>query len=144
MDSAFKLPIHIYYRPPAWILPLLGFSHAGAIICVFSVAVPALAQWLTFILLLASLIRHMHETTRSREPGTGIQLFIDSQDKWWIIDAHSAIQGQLLPAALVHPALVIVRVKLPDRIHALILTNGNVNADTLRRLRVRLRYPMRC
>lgn len=140
MDRAFELPIHITYRPPAWLAITLIISHVGAIICIFVLPVP---PWIKVSLtavvmagLLRSLSRHLHDSYRS-DPS---QLILNASDEWILVDERGDRSIMLLPGAFVHPALLVLRFRDNGRINTCILAPSTVNGDILRRLRVRLRF----
>lgn len=143
MDGAFELPIHISYRPPAWLLIFLSISHLGAIICIFAVPVPS---WLGVLIataivgsLLWSLSRHFYYRYRS----VPVRLILNASDDWSLADERGDRAIRLLPGAFVHPCLLVLRFRDNGRSRSFILTPSTLDEDMLRRLRVRLLYKKR-
>lgn len=70
---------------------------------------------------------------------------LDGQDRWWLLrEDGKALRLQRLPGSLVHPWLVVLRFKdAAGRVYSQALLNDNMDAPSLRRLRVRLRFPLR-
>lgn len=70
----------------------------------------------------------------------------DNDDRWQLIDDRQNIHdATLLATTVVHPKLVIVNLRLPDmpwycRYRSLIFLPDNIDPETFRRLRIRLRW----
>ena len=142
MDSAFKLPVHITYRQPSWLPIALMISHIGAIICIFTVPVPS---WLTVVLstmVLAGLLWSLSVYLRYRYLLPPRRLILNAGDEWKLVDERGARNITLLPGAFVHPRLLVLRFTDNSRGYSFILTPTTVEGNTLRRLRVRLRFVM--
>lgn len=140
MESAFELPVHISYRPPGWLIFALTFTHTGAIICVFTVPVPV---WLKGILILAIIISYSWYAFRylaCRKMRPPLLLIWNINDEWKLVDDAGVRDVRLLPGAVVHPAILVLRFEDGKQVHLFILTPWEVDKDILRRLRVRLLY----
>ncbi len=77
--------------------------------------------------------------------GSSIQSAELRKDNTWLISiaGKEAIKAELLPDCLVQPWLTVLVFQLPDRRKkSLILLRDNIDPDTFRRVRVRLRNPM--
>jgi len=140
MDGAFELPIHIAYRPPGWLAGALVVSHSGSIICILALSVPVWLKVSMTIAVIASCIGYWRRYIRCSEAQPPLELILNSEDEWKLVDATGAREVRLLQQSLVHPALLVLRFQDGRRIHAFILTPRMVDRDILRRLRVRLRF----
>jgi len=140
MDSAFELPIHISYRPPAWLAFVLIINHFGAIICIFIVPVPVWVKVIIITAILAGLIWSLYGYLHDRYVLPVRRLILNSCDEWKLVDKQGDRTIKLLPGAFVHEHLVVLRFKDGRRHYSFILSPSSVNRDVLRRLRVRLRF----
>src|SRR3990172_9924182 len=109
MDGAFELPIHITYRPPGWLV----------------------------VAVIASYVVYWRKYVLCEQLPPPLELILNSEDVWKLVDATGAREVQLLPESLVHPALLVLRFQERNRVHPFILTSRTVDRDVLRRLRVR-------
>jgi len=70
----------------------------------------------------------------------------DEHDQWLLTDAGQQIHyAELAPASYVHAQLAVINLRLQNqawynRRRAIILLRDNIDADTFRRLRIRLRW----
>lgn len=140
MDSAFALPIRITYRPPSWLLIALITSHTGAIISVFAVPVPFWLKALLSAAVLAGLMRSVLDYLRYRYRTSPRRLILNAGDEWTLADEQGEQNITLLPGAFVHPRLLVLRFAAGRRRYVFILCPSTVDRNTLRRLRVRLRF----
>ena len=140
MDGAFELPIHITYRPPGWLAGTLIAGHAGTIICVLVISVPIWLKLVMVVAIIASYLVYWRIYVQCTQLPSPIELILSSEDEWKLVDATGAREVQLLPESLVHPALLVLRIRDGNRVHPFILTPQTVDRDVLRRLRVRLRF----
>ncbi len=141
-ESAFELPIHIHYRPSAWVLYGLTISHIGAMICLFPIVIPIGLKFLLGSAIVYSTIRTYRTYLKASTAIKPIQLILNAEDEWIIITSDGNNQAStLLPESFVHPYLVVLRFATENkRYFAFILTPDNVDQDILRRLRVRLKF----
>lgn len=140
MDSAFELPIQIAYRPPGWLVLALSISHSGAIICIYALPVPLWLKAAMVVVICISLLRSLYQFLNSRYIVPPIKLILNAADEWRLADRRDTRPVILLPGALVHPLLLVLRFKDGRRIYPVILTPGTLNRAVFRRLRVRLRF----
>ena len=82
---------------------------------------------------------------RSRLAQAQLSFRLDGQDRWWLLrEDGKALRLKRLPGSLVHPRLVVLRFKDENgRVYSQVLRADNMDAPSLRRLRVRLRFPLR-
>ncbi len=139
--NGFLLPIRISYRPPAWLLPLIFAAHLLAIFCLYFTGISLLLRVMLLLLVSASLLARVLFSHTSCHPPC--QLILNAQDQWLLAESGNEPRRlYLLKFVILAPELVILLLKDNQRGKQLfILTGNNVDADTLRRLRVRLLFP---
>ena len=143
MESAFLLPLVIDYRVSRRVLIYLILLHALALSALlgsdhgWQTALPA------GVLLIFSFWWHFLRCADCAGKLSGHRFILDRDNQWWVRDrAGKETSIKLLPGAFVHPWIVVIRFAAVDsKKYALILSDDNLDAETLRRLRVRLRYP---
>ena len=139
MEFPLELPIFIHYRPSKRVGIFNTLVHLGAIFCLFladfSIAVTGLIG--TFVL-----IHYGFYLKRFLSP-ENLCFRLDKNDHWQLLcENHEAVDLRLLPGALVHPKIVALCFKEPGgKVFSCVLTHDNLDRQTLRRLRVRLRWP---
>ena len=140
MDSAFELPIHIAYRPPGWLVIASIINHCGAIICIFAVPVPPWLKAAMVAVVGAGLFWSLYRFLHRRYITPSIMLILNSANEWRLVERGEARPIRLLPGALVHPLLLVLRFKDGRRVYPVVLTPGMLNPELFRRLQVRLRF----
>jgi len=144
IKSAFELPIRIYYRPPASLIYFLTISHVAGIICVFLAAVPALPEWVLCVSAAFSYCMYLRSYIHSRRHP--VYIVLQPNDEWLVIDpsgsGNPVSRATTEPGAFVHPLLTVMTLNIEGHRCAFILTSGNTDTEVLRRLRVRLRFPI--
>lgn len=141
--SNFELPIRFDYQPPPVLLQFLLVTHVLAIISFFIVAVPV---WLRCLLCLGIVVSYGYQYHKYHCAKLNpVRFNLNASDEWQIISQQALVQHlRLQGRAFVHPELVIMRFKNePGELINVILTAGNCTPVTHRRLRVRLRYPVK-
>ena len=138
LETPFELPIFIHYRPSVRVGIFNTLVHFGAIFCLFLADIPAAA---IVIAGTCVLVHYGFYLTRFLSP-EDICFKLDKHDQWQLFsDNREAVNLRLLPGALVHPQIVVMCFKDPaGRTHPCVLTHDNLDRQTLRRLRVRLRW----
>ena len=143
MESPFTMPIRIYYRPPGSLMLFLSIVHAISILCLLPLALPDWVKCLLALIILYSYHGYTLDYLRAR--GKRLELILQPDNEWRLVDLsrpdQQRVRVTLIPGAFVHPRLVVLNMQGPAGRFALLLTPQNVDADTFRRLRVRLRYP---
>lgn len=139
MESPLELPIFIHYRPSKRVGMFNTLVHGGAILCLFLSDIPAIA---TVLILTAVLTNYGFYLTRYLFPGDTC-FKLDRHDRWQLlVGNHEAVDLRLLPGALVHPKIIALCFREPSgRTRYCVLTHDNLDRQTHRRLRVRLRWP---
>jgi len=143
MESAFLQPLVIDYRVSRRVLIYLILLHTLAqlaLLCSYPgwpAVVPA------SLLLILCLYRQFLQCLDHTGNLTGYRFILDQDNRWWVRDrTGKETDIRLLPGAFVHPCIVVIRFEdHASQTHVLILSDDNLDALSLRRLRVRLRYP---
>jgi len=141
-DNAFSLPIRIPYQVPKKLRYFIAFTHAGALLCLFPIALPLWLRALCMILVVINYLRLM----RSFDAGQSVEnrpcLLLKKNDEWFLLDADGdVIALSIRNGAFVHRLLLVLRfVAENGKSYCFILSPDNVDHNTLRRLRVRLRH----
>ena len=139
MEAPLELPIFIHYRPSKRIGIVNTLVHAGAIFCLFLSDIPATATVLVATAVLTNYGFYLKRFLFT----DGACFRLDRHDRWQLLRGnHEAVDLRLLPGALVHPKIIALCFKEPSgRTRYCVLTHDNLDGQTLRRLRVRLRWP---
>ena len=138
----FDGPLTIPSRPSRILLLLGTAAHAGAVGALLIAGIPA---WLCAVLTVAVacnlllFIRRQYLRPR-RAPDRALQL--SAGNEWRLMEGDGEIAALIPePWAFVHPLLVVLPfVSAAGDRHVFVLLPDNADRDTLRRLRVRLRY----
>jgi hypothetical protein len=144
-DNAFSLPIRILYRPPNTLLYFMILIHAGAMFCMFPIALSLELKAVILILMTLNFLRFYaafsHDTQVKHQP----LLLLNRDNEWTLIDKdNNAVALKLEPGAFVHSLLVVLRFSVAEKkIRSFILNSENVEHNLLRRLRVRLLHDNR-
>ncbi|MCY4211674.1 MAG: hypothetical protein OXD47_07855 [Gammaproteobacteria bacterium] len=136
--SPFELPILIHYRPSRQVAVFNSVLHVGAVCCLFLAQLPLVVS----VLITAIILGHYGCYLRRVLGPQQLCLQLDRHERWLLLQAgQEAVELRLLPGALVHPRVVVLCFREPDgRTRSCVLTHDNLDAQTLRRLRVRLRW----
>lgn len=142
MDSHFELPITVHCGPSRRVAFLLAAMYAGAAVALSQTGIPT---WVLLCIVFglacsgAMYARRIH-ASRDQLP---VLLTLTAADQWLMKTADGTIREvRQAPPAFVHPLLLILSfVSAEGADHTFLLTPDNCDADLLRRIRVRLRYP---
>lgn len=139
MDFPLELPIYIPYRPSRRVCLFNALVHAGAVFCLFLADIPYVAA----VLVGAGVLAHYGYCLRRFLSPENICLKLHKGGRWQLLrEGNKAADLRLLPGALVHPHIVILCFReTGGRTRSCVLTRDNLDTQTLRRLRVRLRWP---
>ena len=139
MEFPLELPIFIPYRPSIRVCLFNTLVHAGAIFCLVLADLP----YTMAVLLGVGVLTHCGFYLKRFFSPENICFKLDRDDRWQLLrPGRSAVDLRLLPGALVHPRIVVLCFREPGRrTRSCVLTRDNLDAQTLRRLRVRLRWP---
>ncbi|MBI2994977.1 MAG: hypothetical protein HYY48_12495 [Gammaproteobacteria bacterium] len=143
MESDFELPINVRYRSSRRLALLLVAMHAGAALAVSQAALPAWTSLCIVLVLACSGGLYIGQFSASWNRGP-VELTLTAADQWLVKSADGTRQElQPMPPAFVHPWLLILRFKGSGNARQTFLfTPDNCDADLLRRLRVRLAFPV--
>ena len=143
-ESAFALPIRIKYQPPQGLFVYLTVIHSVSLLCLYPPAVPYWSKCVLAVLILFSYGVYLRKYHYAR--GHPVEVILLPDGGWRLVipvrQEPQIYNMDLLPGAFVHPVLVILTLRGDPGRFSFIFTMGNVEGATLRRLRVRLRYPI--
>lgn len=139
MEFPLELPIFIPYRPSIRVCLFNTLVHAGAIFCLIMADLPHTVT----VPIGAGILTHYGFYLKRFFSPENICFKLDREDRWQLLrPGRAAVDLELLPGALVHPRIVVLCFREPGRrTRSCVLTRDNLDAQTLRRLRVRLRWP---
>ena len=139
-DTEFplELPIFIHYRPSSRVGIFNTLVHAGAIFCLFLADIPGGIA----VFIGTGVILHFCVYLRRYFSPSDLHFKLDQHNHWQLLKLnHEAIDLDLRPAPFVHPLIVALRFKdATGQTYSCVLTHDNLDRQTLRRLRVRLRW----
>lgn len=140
VDAPLERPLFIRYRSSKRVAVVDALAHAGAVCCLVLADIPAWAALPTGIAVLA----HYYHSLRQYLTPARCILKLDQHDHWQLLpDGCAALRLTLLPGALVLTRLVVLRFRdAGGRVRQFVLTTDNLDEQTLRRLRARLRWPL--
>lgn len=144
MDRArniFEEPIRIAFRPSPRITGLLAAAHLGAAAALFASGVPGWLTWSLLLPVVGSLCRTLVAFVRANaEPQL---LLLDSRDRWRQLHAEHSERLQRGSCCCVSVWLIVLHLRdTAQRDRFFLLAGDNVDADSLRRFRVRLAFPL--
>lgn len=120
---------------------VLGGLHLGAIPCGFANDLPVAMQLLLAACVLFSGVRCIALHGLRRAAPSVVLLVWDRHGRWRLLQRDATVlDARLEPGAYVHPKLLILPFRSPSgRHHFVLIVPDMVDADSLRRLRTRLR-----
>lgn len=135
--KGFLVPLYLRSLPPAAMIIPISIVHAGAMVCVLFSSLPAFLQGLSFLLIAVSGLF----TIRGVRARSGLQLVLNRRGDWFLIEATGQSRTvRPVSGLLLHTNLVLLTVRDEDgNLFPFVFTPWNTDADTLRRLRVRLK-----
>ena len=139
MEEPLELPILIPYRPSVRVGAFNTVAHGGAVCCLLVAHLPPVVAGL----LAAGVVAHYVYYLRRLLSPEQLCFRLDRDGRWQLLRGQNdAVDLILLPGALVHPHLIVLCFREKGGRHrSCVLTHDNLDAQTLRRLRVRLRWP---
>ncbi|MCI0508363.1 MAG: hypothetical protein L0Z73_20005 [Gammaproteobacteria bacterium] len=149
----YASPLRFNIVPSRIMLFAISALHLGAAALLVLLALPVAAKLFSAVTVLLSLAMSLFRlgwlTGRSLIgkvwPGL-VEAIWDEHDQWQLTDSDQQTHyAELLPATYVHPHLSIINLRLHDRAwynrhRAIVLLRDNIDPDTFRRLRIRLRW----
>lgn len=143
MSNAFLQPLIIDYHMSRGVWIYLLLLHILAMIALWYSHLHLAISLPASLVVLGSLVWRSRQRRNSAQCRPVHQVILDSENHWWL-RLHEAGDRRLglLPGSFVHPWIIIMRFVDEAKVrYTLILCHDNLDAATLRRLRVRLRYP---
>jgi len=136
--KVFERTIVIAYRPPRWLPVYLLFTLAGAIVCVFLADIP----WVYRVACVLTLLLPVRVALRIARAGP-MTLLLDRHDQWFVVRSdRQARRAHLISATILLPEFIVLVLRTKETgDFSYLLTSANVDASTMRRLRIRLYYP---
>jgi len=129
----------IRLRPSWWLASYLGLVHGIAAAGVMATPLAFHMETPLLLLLTVSLV-HALRRVLLRSPRAVVALTCDRDGAWLLELGDGQVLGaELRPGALIHPRLMILSFRGSQSGLNVVLTGDNVDADQVRRLRVRLR-----
>ncbi|MBI3793092.1 MAG: hypothetical protein HY275_19745 [Gemmatimonadetes bacterium] len=120
---------------------LVLLIHAGALAVIPPLSIPWWIKMLLAVLVLASAVYNFYYRVMLRSKRAVVGLVWDAKDEWRLTTAQGdTLMAELLPDTYVHPQVVILRFRdtVSRKKLSVILFPDSVDAETHRRLRVRL------
>ncbi|MGQ0595485.1 MAG: protein YgfX [Gammaproteobacteria bacterium] len=143
MTAGFTGPIRLQPTGSALLGTGIAFSHTGALVIVALLPWPAWARVSVAMLLCGSLVWSLAWHVLHR--GDAVTEAILQGDGSWTVRAGPAepVSATLANDSVVTPYLTVLLFKLADgRRRSLLVLPDNIEPETFRRLRVRLRFPL--
>ena len=141
-ESGFGLPVRIDYLPPRWLAGVNVLIHVGAILCVLPTSLDLSIKALLIGLIFTGFVITSYRLYRQIGGLTPCKLILDAEDHWYIARAHTRRREvTLISGGFLNPVFAVLGF-LDNRgeRYVFILSSSNVDKQTLRRLRVRLRF----
>lgn len=138
----FEQVIRIAYRPSRMVFIILMAVHILAFASILVAEILPGAKFFLALLVASGLYKSCRDYSRPGNSTAKTELVLDASDVWHLVnDKQDTTELTLLPAVFVHPVLVILRfTDVKRKKYSFILTPDNLDKDSLRRLRVRLRF----
>jgi hypothetical protein len=149
----YASPLRFNIVPSRIMLFAVSALHLGAAALLVPLALPVAAKLFSAVTVLLSLAMSLFQLgwlagrLLFGKAGPGlVEAVWDEHDQWLLIDSEQQTHyAELLPATYVHPQLSVINLRLQDhawynRHRAIVLLRDNIDPDTFRRLRIRLRW----
>lgn len=149
----YASPLRFNIIPSRILLILIGGLHAGAVLLLIPLTLPVVAKLLFAAIIAVGLFVFLSQSAWLSSNislldcwPTFVDAVWDENDQWLLRDKrHQTHRAQLLPTSYVHARLVVINLRLQDmawynRYRTIILLHDNIDSETFRRLRVRLRW----
>ena len=142
-NGGFDLPIRINYTLPALIFWFIYITHFGAIISINLTSLSLISKICLLLVVISSLAVSTYRLNQQQNLHEPFDLILNADDQWIVITSkRKQVYVRLIKASmLMQTLLVLVLAAENNKKYVFILTEDMVDKDTMRRLRVRLRYP---
>ena len=140
--TPFEQVMRIAYRPSRMVFMVLAAAHILAFAGILLAEVSLWVKFFLAVLVASGLYKSCRDYSGQGGSDAKTELVLDARDSWYLInDKQDTVELTLRPAVFVHPVLIVLRfVDTQRKRHVFILTPDNLDKDSLRRLRVRLRF----
>ncbi len=140
--SGFRLPIRIPLIHSKYLFQWLIVVHVLLALYLF-VCPLNIAKWPFFLLLILSAVRYAVIYKNRIFPLYSRLLLLDEHDNWFVVtETGERLGAKIISPSFVHPLLLALSFKVEKQKLNVILLKDNIQTDTFRRLRVRLRFPV--
>lgn len=144
MDSSynpFLQPLRLTVAIPTSFYITLVMIHLPAVILPWFAAIPLVFKVVTSLAVLVSFFYYMIAGRLIKTANTVEQVVLDSNDDWQLV----LVNGDTLTATFgerhyIHPVLTILELRLDSKNYFFLFTPENADADSFRRLRVRIKH----
>ena len=140
-SPACALPLRLDYRPSRYLMLAVAGVHAAALLVLLPLPLAGWIKWLVAaaVVVQGAVIWRRHVSLSA--PAAVKRLIWAGDNRWELFSADGGSrEARLLPAAYIHPWLVILRFITEDKRRcAVILPPDSLDPDSHRRLRVQLR-----
>lgn len=135
--KGFLVPLYLRSLPPAAMIIPISIVHAGAMVCVLFSSLPAFLKGMSFLPIGMSCLFSI----RGVRARSGMQLVLNRRGDWFLVEVTGQARAvRPVSGLLLHTNLVLLTVRDEDGgLFPFVFTPWNTDADTLRRLRVRLK-----
>ncbi len=139
-STGYATPLNLELRPSWRLSAFLVISHTGALTALLMTSLPWWAVIGISVITAVSLVRLLARFALLTDPRAIEQLEWPAGNEWRLYRHDSTVEtGVLVPGAYLHPWLVVLAFRVGRwRRHVVILPDM-LDAETFRRLRVRLR-----
>lgn len=141
-STKYASPLRLEIQRSQKLLSLLLVTHLGAFMLIWTLTIAIQWQLLLALIILGSLFYYTKAYYLLTSPNAVVHAIWDADENWHLSLANgSIISARLLPDTYIHPWLVVLNFicQDPSKKYSLPLLPDSLDANTLRRLRVRLR-----
>lgn len=137
--QAIRLPVN----DGPWTVFYIVATHGGALVLLFATGMPWYLQLLCCVAVTVHagymLVRYSPRFSRELPR----EVLLTPTGDWWLTDADgNASRASLKADAFISPLIVVLRFQCAGGVRRAVIVADEYNTDMLRRLRVRLKYPV--
>ncbi len=142
-SSAFEHPIIIHYRTPWWLFYIYFITYVLAIYCILQTAFLPQIKFIFVVFLAYGLCNESKSHFQLTKHRKLITLHLDKLDNWMIVCNDRKIKVKLISIGFYSSSLIVLTFSDNNKKrHSFVITSEILDKDSLRRLRVRLLYPI--
>lgn len=142
-SSGFEHPIVIHYRPPWWLFYIYLLTYALAIYCILQTAFLPQIKFIFVVIMAYGLCKECKSHFQFTKDKQVLTLYLDKSDNWMLICNDREIKVKLISIGFYTSSLIVLTCSDKNKKrHSFIITSEILDKDSLRRLRVRLLYPI--